>query len=782
MHLFKCILHALGVTILFVLATTAAHGQNCNFQLTGQVTDEHDGSELGFATIYIVELERGAVADSLGNYKIQNLCAGNYTVRCEHIGCQPLEKQVQVNASTQLNFEPEHHSKLIPNYTVVGEKESRVGLQTMETLDAEQLHLTYGASLGQQLSEVNGVSTLKTGNNIAKPVIHGLHSNRILMLNNGVRQEGQQWGNEHAPAIDPFIADQLTVVKGANTVRYGSDGIAGVVLVQPRELPTQVGLGGEINLVGISNGRQGVVSGILEGTLPNSTVLRWRVQGTAKRGGNVHAPDYYLKNTGSEELNFSAGAAYVKPHFAIEVYYSQFNNEVGIFSGAHIGNLSDLQAAFEAEEPLEESDFSYEIGRPYQSIRHDLLKAKGYWWTSDKSKLSITYARQFNTRLEYDKDLPLNDSLAALNLPALEFNIRTQTVDAYWEKKHSERWQTTIGVQTIEQQNTYKGRYFIPNFQKYAGGVYAISEWAPDSSDWKFEAGLRYDVQQIQVFRWINDQIVRPVYDYSNVSASGSALYEPSSTQQWRLNVGTAWRPPHVSELYSDGVHHGAAAVERGDTTLGKEQAYSATLSYQLNHERWQINADVFNNYISNFIYLKPELPPTLTIRGAFPTFVYAQTNAMLYGADLTVRYAFPKRWEMKVRAALLVADNLNEGEAIAGIPAQQFGYAVRYAFADSGFWSNAFCSIDAKQVLTQSRVEPNSDFIAPPEGYALVNAQIGIKVPLRNNLMSVGLSVNNLLNTSYRDYLNRFRYYADDLGRSFTLRLSIPFYNSKTH
>jgi outer membrane receptor protein involved in Fe transport len=125
---------------------------------------------------------------------------------------------------------------------------------------------------------MTGVAVLQTGSTIAKPVIHGLHSNRLLILNNGIRQEGQQWGSEHAPEIDPFIATSLKVIKGANTVRYGSGAMAGVIVVEPGELRDSTGIGGEVNLVGFSNGRSGTVSGIIEGRpqlLPN---WGWRVQ------------------------------------------------------------------------------------------------------------------------------------------------------------------------------------------------------------------------------------------------------------------------------------------------------------------------------------------------------------------------------------------------------------------------------------------------------------------------------------------------------------------------
>ncbi|HLT23904.1 MAG TPA: Plug domain-containing protein, partial [Ignavibacteria bacterium] len=134
---------------------------------------------------------------------------------------------------------------------------------TKDELSGPELDKTKGKPLAEALKEITGVSTIQTGSSISKPVIHGLHSNRILILNNGVRQEGQQWGFEHAPEIDPFIAKKLTVIKGANSVRYGSDAIGGVILVEPNDLQYNMNkLNGEVNLIGFSNGRAGVISGI----------------------------------------------------------------------------------------------------------------------------------------------------------------------------------------------------------------------------------------------------------------------------------------------------------------------------------------------------------------------------------------------------------------------------------------------------------------------------------------------------------------------------------------
>ncbi|MBL0052920.1 MAG: hypothetical protein IPP29_16105 [Bacteroidetes bacterium] len=185
-------------------------------------------------------------------------------------------------------------------------------------------------------------------------------------------------GIEHAPEVDPFIANKLSVIKGANSIRYGSDAIAGVILIETKPLRDSAGIGGELNLIGMTNGRAGTASAYLEGNFKKLNPLSWRVQGTLKQGGNISAPDYILVNTGLKEYNFSYALGWKKKNYGAEIFYSQFNTTFGIFSASHIGNLTDLNKAFNSPVPLETGTFTYKIGRPFQHTEHELFKLKSF--------------------------------------------------------------------------------------------------------------------------------------------------------------------------------------------------------------------------------------------------------------------------------------------------------------------------------------------------------------------------------------------------------------------
>ena len=751
----------------------------CNSTLEGKILDDHDRTVLEYASIYIVELQRGTTSDLKGNYLIKNLCDTIYTIQISHIGCEPIELKIRINGKTIQDFHPEHHTEELKNVEIFGERILDQTMQAKISVTPEKLEQAKGFSLGNALKSVPGVNVLSNGNSIAKPVIHGLHSNRVLILNNEIRQEGQQWGVEHAPEIDPFIAGELSVVKGANSVRYGSDAIAGVIIVNPKKLEYKPGLRGELNLIGMSNGRSGNTSSYLEGGFRKLTAFSWRIQGTFKQNGTNHTPNYFIKNTGLKEYNFSYQLNWSKKNYGAELFYSQFNTKVGIFSAAHIGNLTDLERAFNSPVPLETGDFTYEINRPFQSIEHELVKAKFYLNTGEKSKLSFIYGRQYNLRQEFDKHPPLNDSLAALNLPDLHYEITTQTLDAIWNHQLSSRIFGQLGSNLMMQRNTYEGRALIPNFKNHTGGIFLIERYKHLLFD--LEAGIRYDYKKIQIYRYqylsVGEyQLESPIHEFENLSGNLGVIFKPDSNFNVSLNAGTAWRSPSVNELYSSGLHHGAAAIEYGDDLLETEKSKSLILSVRYSPiKKLYIESDLYYNDITDFIYRKPMGAPVLTIRGAFPAFEYTQTNAVLKGADLFLKYLIHPRVDVSLKYSVLRAWNKSSDEWLVMMPADRGEIEINYRFKNQKKMSDTYVSMSGNYVNKQWRVPANSDFVAPPQAYYLFDLNLSTTLLLGKQTITLGFSVLNLMNTTYRDYMDRFRYFTDAIGRNYTLRIKIP-------
>ncbi|WP_266362035.1 TonB-dependent receptor [Tellurirhabdus rosea] len=748
----------------------------CHCFVKGQVFDNESHQPVPGATIYIKELQKGVLTDQTGTYRLENLCQGTYTLLCRIVGYREVSQQFTLEHTSEQDIYLSEESIHLRDVNVTAQRAEVLNSQNVARLDGRALEQTRGQSLGEALRALPGVTVLQTGASIAKPVIHGMHSNRILILNNGVRQEGQQWGSEHAPEIDPFVARQLTVVRGAAGVRYGSDALGGVILVEPAALPTQPGLEGSLTLAGFSNGQQGAASGQLAGAFGPESRFGWRMQGTLKRGGNLRAPNYFLDNTGSSEQNFSGTFAYRTARFRSELFYSRFATRLGIFSGAHIGSLSDLKAIFENGQPFVQSGFSYAIGRPYQDVQHDLLKVKTVWKPRAGGEWQLVAARQTDDRSEYDLHGPRNDSLRALNRPELRFQLTTYTADLVYEHKPVDgRLSGSLGLSGLYQFNIMSGRPLIPNFRTFTGGLFWIEKYRREN--WEVEAGLRYDWRHMQVFRYENRVLTRPTYVFSRVS--GTLGFTRYLSDRWtsRVNLGTAWRAPNVSELFSDGVHHGAASYEVGNQTLLPEVAYNLTLGSEYSGKRVKAELGIFVNTIRNYIYLKPQAEPVLTIRGAFPAFQYTQTDALYAGLDADATITIWPKLDLTTRLSYLYVQDLRQQQPLVMIPPNRWDNGLQYDFGKVGRLRNVFVGIGHLWVARQNRVPANSDFVVPPPAYQLWSAKAGATIPIsQRQQLEASLTVSNLFNTVYRDYLNRFRYFSDEIGRNVALRVKYSF------
>lgn len=769
----KKILFALICVCVFHLETraqTMLHSVNCKNILKGVVLYSNSKEPVEGAMVFVEEINMYVLTNAQGEFQFDSLCAGRYSLHIDMFLCAHKDTAVQLPATSDLIIEV---VKRAYNDEVVIEgyranKQPEIG--SKETLEKEELARLRGSSLGESLKSIPGVSALQTGPTIFKPVIQGMYGTRVLILNNGIRQEGQQWGNEHAPEVDPFIANKITVIKGAQSIRYGSDAIGGVVLLEPEALNTFRGTKARINLGGFSNNRAGVASVILEHGFEKIPGLAVRLQGTVRKGGNTKTPDYWVKNTGFQEANFSLAAAYQRNRWGIETFYSQFNTELGIFAGAHIGNVTDLLNAINSNEPAVTSGFSYAIERPKQVVNHELWKNKVYY-TFGQNRLVIEYARQYNKRQEYDSHKAYN-----LNLPdqaQLQFELTTQNVQSYVEHTIG-RIRGIAGVAYINQANIYEGRYFIPNFKSNAIGVY-ITESYKVSSKTKVEAGLRYDYKSLQSYYYENNILQSPYRTFQSPTASIGMSNDLSKHFNLQSTLGTAFRPPNVNELYSNGVHHGAAAYEIGNPDLTSEHStnLSLTLNYFFKKCFGYIHA--YGYYFSNYIYLKPAFPPTLTIRGAFPTFEYTQVQATYGGFDIAFNDSITNQIIYSTRLSLVSAYDRSQKDWLIYIPPTKWQNGIKYLLPSKGRIIKPFVSVDGIWVAHKSNTPEAGDYKAPPPAYFLLQAEIGTYLTIAKQEVLITLTGQNLLNTRYRDYLDRFRYYADASGRNIILRLQIP-------
>ncbi len=766
-------LYSILIIAIFNGIYLQAQNPDCIFSLSGRVTDLKHEEPLAYATIYIKESQLATVCDENGKFAFNNMCAGNFTVYISHVGCATDTFFVEMSNSLFREFRLNHQDEELTAIVVNEQFNSYRGTLTVDYIEGAALEAISGKTLGAALKGVTGVNSIQTGSSISKPVIHGLHSNRILIMNNGVRQEGQQWGNEHGPEIDPFIANKFTVIKGAAAVKFGSDAMGGVIIVDAADMPDTAGVSAVIQMVGLSNTQGGAIAGMMQGKPKSFNPISWRIQGSLKKEGFVKTPNYYLVNTSYNEANYSITTAYHKNDFTSELYYSYFHTKIGIFAASHIGNLTDLETAFASDTPLITSGFSYAIGRPYQLVSHYLVKSKSVYHSDKLGNFIATVAWQNNFRSEFDSRLPYNDSVAALNLPSLYFEIGTLTAEAEWQHHKVNNFSGSVGISGMNQQNVTRYSTFIPNFKNYSGGVFALEKY--QLNKWTLEAGLRYDYRWMQAFYYENNVLQTTEHNYSNLSWNLGTTYFNKKHTSINLNVSSAWRAPAISELYSDGLHHGAAALEYGDPTLKTERSIQAIFGLEYETQKMFFDVGIYNNFMRNFIYLQPSLPPELTIRGAFPVFYYQQTDANIYGLDASWHYYIIEPMLFEIKTSLLRARDLINNKWVVMMPADKIEGELTYEFKDFGKIEQLNAGVTVTHVFKQTRTYALEDYVEAPDAYTLAGVSVGSEIHFNKTMLSWSVEAENMFNVAYRDYLNRFRYFADDMGRNITLRIKIP-------
>ncbi len=796
------------IIILLFFKCTSLWGQPCEYTFSGRVMDER-GEPLAGATVSFGKGQRGEIADENGFFQFNKLCSGKYQIEVRFVGFKKISSSVKISANKVWNVTLQSDSTAL-NEVVISEKHiDLAATSTYSSISGKALEETLGKSLGESLREIPGVNTIQTGPAIFKPVIHGVHSQRVLILNNGIRQEGQNWGAEHAPEVDQFIASNIIVIKDAAAIKYGADALGGVVLVNPAKLPTEAGLGGQIHVIGATNNGSGVLSGYLEGGLKKLPGFGWRAQGTIKKAGDSRAANYVLSNTGFEEQNFSIATAYHTEKKGIDIFYSHFNTSIGILRGTAVATAEDLANALEREPPQYTTAFTYEIKQPRQSVQHDLLKVNAHL-AEGKNEFRLQYGFQNNRRREFDFRL----GAALSDIPALGFQLQTHTLDADWELSHSAKFQSCWGVNILYQSNSkIDGTQtipFIPNFEHYTAGVFAVEKLT--LNDWVVELGLRYDFKKYDVIGFnFQNRLYRSNIDFQNFSGTFSAKRKIRNSASLTTSLSNAWRPPNMAELYSLGTHQSAAAIEYGlllDEKTSEVKEYAASgakvekafkwvVGYKIEKQKFTTELTGYINYIFDFIYLRPR-GVTEGLRGIFPYFRYTQTDASFVGLDLFSVYQLNRQLVLTGKASLLRATDETQNDYLIFIPSNRADVGLRYHSKPIKKFSwNAETKIRwvgmqnrAPQVITPREIieaqkqgidiiaqrPGNFDFAAAPNNYFLLSLGLGATWKLEKSKWDIRLSCDNLTNEAYREYTNRLRYFADDVGRNITLGIHFSF------
>lgn len=771
--------------LLFIILTNVhrLQAQPCNRVLQGTLHC-HDKycNNLAGVEILIIETQQGTFTDDKGQFEIKGLCNGTYTLHIHGLGFKVIDTSIHIQSDLNLIIELSATSHTLKSVIVSATKDSRSFMSTVaqSQLNANQLQSLRGRSLAEALQSISGMSVLNSGANIAKPVLHGMHSNRLLMLNDGARLEGQNWGSEHAPEIDASLAGMIKVVKGAATLRYGPEAMSGVIEVESLAFDTSEKVSGLINTSINSNGRGGHISGMLDFQQKlKKAHSGFRIQAGGNRFGTRQAPDYVLANT-SEAL-WHAGIQHQLwfGKWKTDLQYNLYHSKPGLLAYSHVGNLNDLNEVLQQSEPSIKYPFTYHINRPYQQVTHQTFQGKWYYHFNEANTLLLHYIHQSNNRKEYDANPPFNDSLVKNKVADLNFLLITDAINLRWNFRANEYRHYEAGIQTSTQGQGFSGtghRSLVPNFRSYDAGAYALSKWI--RGIFTIEAGIRYDIKQLTVFTRNTKTLTIETrqYAFQQSSYNIGAVMQPSPHWTLSTNMGKAWRAPQVIELFARGIHQGAASYELGDTSLVAESSINSSVNAAYRSKFLLAELTLYSNYINNYIYLKPMLYAVQLIQGAFPVFQYHQTNMRFSGADMDITLNWNKHISSTHQYTFLYARDVLNHAFIPGIAPNRMHHSLTCTIHETEAKQFRLL-IGGETVFEQRNVEPDSDFLPPPKTYTLfgVKLQWSINTKTDNNWF-LQMGSNNVMNTSYRSYMNRFRYFADEPGRNIFILIQYKF------
>ena len=780
------------------------NAQNCENNLSIQVVDLHDGTPLVNANVSINQLQIQDSTDFEGKLIFKNLCKGNYTLKIVHEECQDLTISIDLNKDIFKKIRLEHHLNELEEIMIISDNRNNSKSLFENKISKEVLEDYNSRNLGEVLKTITGVSTLNSGNYLSKPVINGLHSSRIILINNDVRLEDQEWGIEHAPSIDINSIDKISVIKGASALKYAGDAVGGVIIAETSREKLLDSIYGNITSNVQSNGRGGALS--TNFTKTNSNGWFYKLQGTLKRMGDFETPNYVMTNTGFAEHNFSFKAGLNRIDHGIDIYYSLFSNKLGILRSSHAHTAIDIINAIENEIPNVIEDFSYDINIPRQKISHNLLKLKAFK-NFDFGKLVMRYDFQVNDRKEFD--IRRGDRTK----PALDLNLQTHSLAFDLESKFQNNSNLKAGISGRYQKNfpdpSTGVKRIIPDYKKYDFSIYSIYDISFDSN-WLIEGGIRYDFSHINAYKYYRtslwearnydelfpeivvedlglNTLTNPKFNFNNFSSNLGTRYTINKGENIYFNYSISSRKPNPSELFSEGLHHSSARIEIGDLSFNSEVGHNISLTYNFANEKSNLTVNSFANYVNDFIYIIPvDLMPT--IAGVFPYWEYKQDDAKLFGFDIKYDRQYFNNFFVGHQFSLIKGYERENNKPLINMPPANLKNQISYNFPD---FNNLNISLESEFVFRQNEY-PNNNFevyipteqtyewldtSTPPGSYHLLNFASSIGFKSNNGgVYKINLRVENILNNLYKDYLNRLRYFTHEMGRNILVSLSYSY------
>lgn len=771
------------------------------FNFTGYVVDEKTKQPLSGASIYLPEDRRGAITNAKGYFSIPQLNVGHHVVEVSYLGYGTIVSHIELEAAMEKNFvlSPVYLENQGVVITGISTATSiRKTPTPMTIVRQQQLQETPATNIIDALSKVSGFSQVSTGPAVSKPVIRGLGYNRVVVVNDGVRQEGQQWGDEHGIEIDENSVNKVEILKGPSSLLYGSDALAGVIHLISAPAVEEGTLKGQFNSQYQTNSRLTSNSLRLAG-MKNG--FNWNAYGTLKSAGDYKNPyDGYVLNSRFNEKNGGGQIGINKSWGYSHLLFSHFNQRIGMVEGDREATTGEF--VLFGGSSLERIPSSSELkGRslfvPSQQVQHNkLVWDNNFIWGGSRLKLNIGW--QHNRRKEFGEPEDPSEE-------ELYFDLKTLSYSIQWKLPEQKEWHTTIGVNGMRQTNENKGvELLIPDYSLFDAGLFLYTQRIFNKATWS--GGLRVDSRSLdakQHWEGTEEKFVAFRRNFTNWSGSIGVSYEPSENVTLKANMARGFRAPTLAELSSNGSHEGTNRYEYGVKDLRSETSLQLDAGIELGFEHFNLGVSAFRNSINDFIFYRK----LLTTAGAdslvlvdgeeLTAFTFQQQNAVLSGLELQLDiHPHPIHWLHLENTFSWVhgqfdrlIDPMQPGsDRLPLIPAPRWNAELRGDFKKGlGAFRNLYVRVEAEKNFSQTRFFSGFNTETMTPAYLLLDAGIGASWVDRNKQTKATLhfSVTNLGNVAWQSHLSRLKYTMENpvtgrpgvfnQGRNFTLKLQVP-------
>jgi outer membrane receptor protein involved in Fe transport len=661
-------------------------------------------------------------------------------------------------------------------------------------------------SLGEMLESMPGVNNMSAGTQSGKPVIRGLTGNRVKVLSNGQNTDYQAYGTRHLPNTDPYLADRVEVVRGPQSVLYGSEAMGGVVNVLQAPIPYGEDTHGELATEYNTNNREtqfGVKVGA--GSEKFGVTAGYSVR---------EADNFTVPNVSSSKGATPSSAVSDKPLFVGEVPFTNFENRSGTIGMGYRDDWGKVELrhtqwishqnylGIEAANSTSE----YEALAAGQKLQNDETQLSAEFYLNDDWTLKPSWTHTRNAR-EASHDLPF-ETMAEDEGTEEYLDLVVQRDDIKLALQHPAigPFEGEIGVELGEVQQTLRSGHLTPSADESKRAIYVFEE--ADLDKWLVQLGARYDTHTVKaplsaenehfwsdmnLFDATNNQ-----RDFEVFTGSAGATYRFSDKLSLAANMATGFRAPSIFELYAAGEHGGVQAFQLGNPDLKAETSLNTDLSLRWQDQSTQMAATVYQNWINNYIYLantgfyraKEGAPNegqqvASTAPGAIPEMQAEQTDAEIRGLELSVAQQFDANWSADAALEIIDGRDVKNHQALPLIPANNLALNGHYRFEDAGSMKNQKVSLGVRLVDKKKIAglyEPFSQFDNLPIGtgstdaYAVWNLSYAVDVKLDANTLKLGAAVENLFDTAYVDFLNTYKGYTLNPGRNFKLTARLDF------